>query len=98
MANSVYKSKYSGEEIDAILDFVKTNLSSPIKKPISVSDWSNGVIQIPFKEHNIKSPQVALFMSNEGTYEMVFGAITINSNNDIIIKSDLPFDGEIIIN
>ena len=96
MAN-LYKSKFSGKQIDAILDAVLRGDLATFAKDFKTSDWTNNEIRIPYDEHDISAPNPSLFMLHNNLYEEVIGGIVIDSNNMIIIQSDVPFDGRIII-
>ncbi len=96
MANS-YKSKYTGEQIDAILDIALHGALYAFVKEFTISDWEDNKIHIRQGEHCVSAPTPSLFMLNNDLYEEVVGGIAIDSENAVIIQSDLPFAGKIII-
>ena len=97
MAEKVYKSKYSGEQIDAILGAVIHSRLATFKKNFLVADWTDNTIQISYDEHCVSSPTPSLFRLHDDCYEEIVGGITINLDETIVIQSDMPFDGKIII-
>lgn len=64
---------------------------------INKSDWFDGEILIPYQVHLVSSPTVQLFILTENDYEAVLGGVKINSNHDIILRSDLEFEGKVVI-
>lgn len=64
----------------------------------STSDWNENSINIPFAEHKKENPVAHLLIKVDSEkYMPVIGGITIDSNSNIILSSDLAFDGKIII-
>lgn len=64
---------------------------------ISVGDWVDGKISISHIDHKITSPTVNLFMSAGDDFCPVFGGVYINADGDITLKSDLAFNGKVVI-
>lgn len=96
MANS-YKSKYAGEQIDALLDAIIQSRLFTFIKEFAVADWVDNTIQITYDEHCVSIPTPSLYRLNDGLYEEVVGGITIDSDKTVIIQSDLPFDGRVVV-
>lgn len=71
--------------------------SSAYVKTISKSDWNNGEITIPKSTHGRTNPFVDLYVYNNGVYEDVVGGVRIDSEYNVILKSDLSFDGKVVI-
>lgn len=69
----------------------------PYTKIFTSSHWSNGEISIPYSEHGIENPvSVSLYIGNTNNYDAVFGGYRINVNT-IILQSDIPYDGKVVI-
>ena len=64
---------------------------------ISINDWMNNSINILFEQHGIENPVVQLFMKSENSLIPVLGGVEIDSNNSVILSTDLPFDGKVVI-
>lgn len=63
----------------------------------TVSKWKDNAISIPFEEHTIPNPNVQVFILNSNNYEPVFGGFQIDNEFNIILLSDLPFDGKVVV-
>lgn len=84
--------KYSGGS------WIKTSVDDNIyTQSISISDWTDNSISILFEHHGIKSPIVQLFMKNENSFIPVIGGTDVDSAHNIILTTDLPFDGKVVI-
>jgi hypothetical protein len=59
--------------------------------------WTNNKIIIPFSEHGIESPLVQLFYHDDGNYISVDGGISVDTAHNIYIKTDVAFDGKVVI-
>ena len=64
---------------------------------ISKEDWENGYIEIPFNQHGVKNPTVQLFMKNGESFISVLGGSRTDSNHNVILSTDLPFEGKVVI-
>lgn len=64
---------------------------------IFVNDWIDNNISILFSEHAIKNPAVQLFMRDGDSFIPVLGGVKIDSEYNIILSTDLPFDGKVVI-
>lgn len=67
-------------------------------KAISFSDW--GVTQsvvVPFSEHLTPNPAVYLYILCNGEYELVHGGYSVDSNFNIILLTDLAFEGKVVV-
>ena len=89
--NSYYKydaSKRQWEE--------KSMGKSYVRKFIA-SDWIGNSINIPFELHEIPEPIVQMYIIHNDSYEVVVGGIEIDENSNVILSSDMPFDGKVVI-
>lgn len=64
---------------------------------ISMNDWTDNTIKILFNQHGIKNPIVQLYMANGDSLIPVFGGVAIDSEYNITLSADLPFDGKVVI-
>ena len=89
-----------GEEVKAIIDYNFNVVSKALKKhtkDISVSDWINNNIFIPFSEHGIENPTVQLFVKSDDSFDIVFGGVKVDSEYNVTLSTDLPFDGRVVV-
>ena len=71
--------------------------SSKYEQSIYISDWSDGKIAIPYMVHGKKNPIVKVYYNGtSGVYE-VYGCSAVNEDSDVVLTSDLPFDGKAVI-
>lgn len=78
--------------------WIKTSVDDNIyTQSISISDWIDNSIKVLFDHHGIKSPIVQLFMKNENSFIPVIGGVDVDSEHNIILTTDLPFDGKVVI-
>ena len=64
---------------------------------ISVDDWTDNSISIPFSMHGIENPTVQLFIENDGVFDIVLGGVEIDSEYNITLSTDLTFSGKVVI-
>lgn len=64
---------------------------------ISVNDWINNSISIPFTKHGIEAPNVQLFVKDEDSFDVVIGGVKIDSEHNVTLSTDLSFDGRVVI-
>lgn len=64
---------------------------------ISINDWHNNKIQIDFNQHGIENPIVQLFAENDNSFIPVLGGTEIDSEHNVTLSTDLPFDGRVVI-
>lgn len=67
------------------------------KRYIYVDSWINNTISILFEEHGIKKPIVQLYIKSEDIFIPVLGGIRVDSEYNVTLSTDLPFDGKVII-
>ena len=66
-------------------------------KNISVDSWINNSITISFDKHRIKNPVVQLSMAIDNSFVPVLGGVKIDSNYNVILSTDSPFAGKVVI-
>ena len=64
---------------------------------ISINDWTNNCIQIPFNQHGIENPIVQLFMESGNSFIPVLGGVEIDAKHNVTLSTDLLFDGKVVI-
>lgn len=63
----------------------------------SQRDWMDDKFTIKYDTHLIVSPTVQVFILQNGIYEQALGGVSVNDNHDVILMSDIPFDGKVMI-
>ena len=100
MMFKTWRNGAKGGEVKNIIDYNFNVASKALKKytqNISVSDWIDNGISVPFSKHGIENPTVQLFMTYDDSFEPVLGGVKIDSEYNITLSTDLPFDGRIVI-
>ena len=64
---------------------------------ISVDDWKNNTIQIDATQHAVSNPMVEMFIFSGGSFVPVIGGIEVDNQNNVILSSDMPFNGKVVI-
>ena len=64
---------------------------------ISVNDWVDNRINIWFDEHLVENPVVQLFMEKDDSFIPVLGGAETDYSYNVILSTDLPFNGKVII-
>lgn len=78
--------------------WVKTSVDDNMyTQNISVSDWTDKTINIPLEQHGIMNPVVQLLMTSENSFVNVLGGVEIDSAHNVVLSTDLPFDGKVVI-
>lgn len=70
---------------------------SAYSQSIRVADWQNNEIVIAKSVHGRRNPIVELYILNGKTYEAVLGGVFVDSGYNITLRSDVPFDGKVVI-
>ena len=83
--------KYSGSS------WIEIDGGTTFKQRIYAEDWINNTITILFEEHGIEKPVVQLYIKDEDIYIPVLGGIRIDSEYNVTLSTDLPFDGKVVI-
>ena len=89
-----------GEEVKAVIDYnfnVVSKALNKYAKDISASEWIDNSITIPYNKHRVENPAVELFIKHEGSFAPVLGGVEIDSEYNVILSTDLPFDGRVVI-
>lgn len=66
-------------------------------KIIKTEDWIENKIYIPISDHHVKNPTVQLFILDGESYSTVIGGIHIENEHDVLLTSDMPFEGKVVI-
>lgn len=66
-------------------------------KDILIGDWNNGKITIPYSVHLRENPIVQLYISNDNILSPVLGGVDIDADYNVILSTDLSFDGKVVI-
>lgn len=91
-----YKSKYSGEQIDAVVGYVLGSGDNIVVITFAKSDWGSGDIFIPYSDYKKANPCVDLYLKHEDEYCLVYGGYKIVSDG-IKLQSDIAYDGKVVI-
>lgn len=70
---------------------------SGYSRNISKTDWLGNTINIDFATHLALNPIVQLFIKDGNSYSPVIGGIEVDNNYNIILSTDLPFDGKVVV-
>lgn len=95
-----WRNGVKGEEVKAVIDYNFNIISKTLKKytqDINVDDWIDNSIVIPFSKHSVENPTVQLFAENNGSFDPVLGGVKIDSEYNVALSTDLPFDGRVVI-
>ena len=71
--------------------------SGRYERDISVNDWFNKTINIPYDEHQISSPTVHVYYSDGTTLSEMYGFSDITTAYDVILTTDKEFSGKVVI-
>lgn len=80
--------KWSEYSLGAIYTYSSTFTSA---------DWNNNIITIPYSTHLIPDPNVSLYILYDSTYQSTIGGVSIDSEHNVILSTDLPFEGKVVI-
>ena len=64
---------------------------------INIDDWIENTIYIPYSTHFVESPAVQLFILSNNGYEPVIGGVSVDNNYNIVLKTDFPYEGKVVI-
>lgn len=73
------------------------NSTNVYANDISIDDWADNTITILFEEHGVENPVVQLSMISGDSVISVLGGVEIDSEYNITLSTDLPFDGKVVI-
>ena len=89
---------YVKEVVDYNFQFLNDRITKrSYSKTFTASDWRNGTIYIDYYEHRFESPIIQVTMLYNGNYVDVYGGYYTDSNNNVYLQSDIPFDGKVVI-
>lgn len=100
MMIKTWRNGAQGAEVKNVIDYNFNILSKALKKytqDINANDWIDNIIDIPFSKHGVENPTVQLFIEDDGSFSLVLGGIKIDSEYNIILSTDLPFDGRVVV-
>ena len=89
-----------GGEVKSIIDYnfdVTLRALRKYMRNVNAGDWTNNSITISFSEHRIENPTVQLFIKDDDSFEPVLGGVSIDSEHNVTLSTDLPFDGRVMI-
>ena len=78
--------------------WIKTSVDDKVyTQDISVDDWIDNVIVVPLSQHGVENPVVQLSMASGNSLVPVLGGVKIDSEYNVTLSTDLPFDGRVVI-
>lgn len=60
-------------------------------------NWSNGNLILRYETHRIKCPVVQLYFKDNNAYSPVIGGVYVDDDYNIILSSDMPFSGKVVV-
>ena len=100
MLFKTWRNGAKGGEVKSIIDYNFNVASKALKKytqNINADDWTDNSIYIPFSKHSFENPTVQLFIEYDGSFTPVLGGVKIDSEYNVTLSTDLPFDGKVVI-
>lgn len=89
-----------GSEVKQVIDYNFNVISKALTKyarDINVDDWADNSISIPFSQHGVENPSVELFIKYDGAFVSALGGVEIDSEYNVTLSTDLPFNGKVVI-
>ena len=89
-----------GAEVRNVIEYNFNVVSKTLKKymqDISISDWEDNTIIIPFSKHGVEDPTIQLYIKYDNSFTPVLGGINTDSDYNVTLSTDLPFDGKVVI-
>ena len=93
----------NGEGVKNIIDANFANLNDQVnqltnrwEQDFKISDWVNGKISLAYSQYKKINPCVDLYIKSESGYSSVYGGYEIKPNG-IELRSDLPYEGKVVI-
>ena len=71
--------------------------NSSVTFDISTENWVDNSISISFEQHGFENPVIQLFMEDGDSFIHVLGGVEIDSEYNITLSTDLPFNGKVVI-
>ena len=105
MSSDVMKKWNNGDSGQVVKEIIEENFNilftrlnkSIFSKDFTASDWNDGLLIISQNEHKISNPTPHLFLLTVDGYSSVYGGSYIDSQKNVILQSDIPFDGKVVI-
>lgn len=100
MMIKTWRNGAKGAEVKNIIDYNFNIISKALKKytqDIDIVDWIDNSISILFSKHGVENPTVQLFIEDDGSFAPVLGGVKIDSEYNVTLSTDLPFDGKVVI-
>lgn len=67
------------------------------KQLIHIDSWTDNTIYIPFEQHGIKKPVVQVYIKDGDSFIPVLGGVKIDTEYNVTLSTDLPFEGKVVI-
>lgn len=87
-------------EVKDVIDYnfnVVTNSLKKYTQNIYADDWTDNIISVPFSKHGVENPTVQLLIKDGSSLNPVIGGVKIDSEYNVTLSADLPFDGRVVI-
>lgn len=100
MMFKTWRNGAKGGEVKNVIDYNFNVASKALKKytqDIHADDWIDNSMSISFSIHGVENPNVQLFIKYDGSFTPVLGGIKVDSEYNVTLSTDLPFDGRIVI-
>ena len=106
MANGILAEWRNGEtaaNVKEVIDYnfrllyERTKITEGFYKLFYKKDWRDGVITINYSDHRISNPSPQILMIDSGKYINVLGGFYVDSKGNIILESDIPYDGKVVV-
>lgn len=66
-------------------------------KNITNADFVDGVVEIPFSEHNVEFPQISVYEDRNGIYSEVMISKSFNRQFDVVLEAGRGFDALVVL-
>ena len=61
------------------------------------SDWEDGYLSIPYGQHKVDVKNVSVYISTTQGYMPVLIDVVVDSMQNVILNSDVVFDGKVVL-
>lgn len=99
-----WRNGQKGKTVKEVIDDNFSNLdkrlsSTSYRYEISIaqSNWNDGRIYIPYTTHKISTPCVTLYILEGDYYSPVVGGVFVDAAYNVVLETDLPFKGKVVI-
>ena len=96
----------NGERANVVKQIIDDNFSSledaivqinnPYVMEFEISDWSDGIISIPYSLYKRADPIVGVYAKFNDYYTDVIGGFKI-TNSGVVLLSDIAYKGKVVI-